>query len=63
MSDFIYESEKCTEVIDVDFPDDLLIKLTLMAHKRDITLNHLINEILYEELKHMEENSEIEENV
>lgn len=37
--------------IEVDFDDDTLKQLFLEAHKRDITLNKLIEEILQEEIR------------
>jgi predicted HicB family RNase H-like nuclease len=39
-----------TEEIEVDLPDDVLFQLMLAAHKRDITLNQLVNDILREQL-------------
>lgn len=38
------------ETIEVDLEDDLLWELFMLAHKRDITLNQLINDILKEYL-------------
>ena len=49
MSEYVYKPEECTEVIEFDCPNDILIKLALMAHDRDITLNQLLNEIIHEE--------------
>lgn len=34
--------------LDLDLPDDLLFDLMKLAHQRDITLNHLIEQILRE---------------
>ena len=39
-----------TESVEVNLPDDVLFDLMLMAHRRDITLNQLCNEILREQL-------------
>jgi hypothetical protein len=39
-----------TEEVEVNLPDDVLFDLMLMAHRRDITLNQLCNEILREQL-------------
>lgn len=42
-----------TEEVEVNLPDDVLFELMLMAHRRDITLNQLCNEILREQLEQM----------
>jgi len=39
------------ETIEIDLDDDLLMKLFLLAHERDITLNQLINDILRDYLE------------
>jgi hypothetical protein len=39
------------EEVEVTLPDDVLFKLMMMAHQRDITLNQLCNEILRHELQ------------
>jgi len=39
-----------TQEVEVNLPDDVLFELMLMAHRRDITLNQLCNEILREQL-------------
>jgi hypothetical protein len=42
--------------LDLDLPDDLLFDLMKLAHQRDITLNHLIEQILREAIaKHAAE--------
>lgn len=38
------------EVIQVDIPDDVLWRLMLAAHEHDITLNHMVERILREQL-------------
>ena len=38
------------EVIQVDIPDDVLWQLMLAAHEHDITLNHMVERILREQL-------------
>ena len=38
------------EEVEVNLPDDVLFELMMMAHRRDITLNQLCNEILREQL-------------
>jgi len=38
------------EVIQLDIPDDVLFQLMLAAHERDITLNHMVERILREEM-------------
>ena len=45
--EFVYEPEKCTEVIDVDLPHEVIIAISMEAHRRDITFNHMINEIVF----------------
>ena len=39
-----------TEEVEVSLPEDVLFELMMMAHRRDITLNQLCNEILREQL-------------
>jgi hypothetical protein len=39
-----------TQEVEVNLPKDVLFDLMLMAHKKDITLNQLCNEILREQL-------------
>ena len=39
-----------TEEVEVNLPEDVLFELMMMAHRRDITLNQLCNEILREQL-------------
>ena len=49
----IGETEKKSEEfqsVEIDIPDDDLIKLALAAHDRDITLNQLCNNILAKSL-------------
>jgi hypothetical protein len=42
--------------LDLDLPDELLFDLMKLAHQRDITLNHLIEQILREAIaKHQSE--------
>jgi predicted HicB family RNase H-like nuclease len=40
-----------TEEIQMDIEDDLLIKLMMMAHEQNITLNKLIENILREQIE------------
>lgn len=37
--------------IEIDLDDDLLIQLCMMAHKQDITLNQLVENILWETIR------------
>lgn len=39
------------ETIEIDLDDDLLWDLFMLAHKRDITLNQLITDILKEAIE------------
>lgn len=48
---FVYDPAKCKEEISLDLEDEILVRLAIQAHERDITLNHLFNEILYDALK------------
>lgn len=48
---FVYDKEKCTEEIQVDIPDSLFMTLAMMAHEQDITLNHLVNNIIVDALQ------------
>lgn len=48
---FVYDKEKCNEEIQVDIPDDMFTTLAMMAHEKDITLNHLINNIIVDALQ------------
>ena len=53
----IGETEKKSEEfqsVEIDIPDDDLIKLALAAHDRDITLNQLCNNILATSLKDLD---------
>lgn len=36
--------------VQIDIPDDVLFRLMLAAHERDITLNQLVEDILREQL-------------
>jgi hypothetical protein len=46
--------------LDLDLPDDLLFDLMKLAHQRDITLNHLIEQILREAIaKHAAEQQSV----
>ena len=38
--------------VDIDLPNDMILKLALIAHERNITLNELCIEILEEKLNH-----------
>jgi len=38
--------ERKYDDVPLDIPNDVILKLALMAHRRDITLNKLINELL-----------------
>ena len=49
--DWEYNTDDCTHIVNINIPDDILIKLTKEAHKRDITLNHLMNEILHDSIQ------------
>ena len=43
-----------TEEVELTLDNDELLRLCLIAHRRDITLNKLITQILYEELNKLE---------
>jgi len=43
------------EDIELNLNNDELLQLCLMAHKRDITLNALVTEILTEQIARLEE--------
>lgn len=38
------------EVLEIDFPDEVLLKLALAAHERDLTLNQFVSNILRDKL-------------
>jgi len=42
--------KKMTEV-EIDLPDDVLLKIMTMAHEQDITLNQFVNNVLRAELE------------
>ena len=44
------EMTPSTEEVEVNLAEDVLFELMMMAHRRDITLNQLCNEILREQL-------------
>ena len=46
------EPKECS--IEIELPDEDLIKLALAAHDRDITLNQLCNSVLKDSLKDLE---------
>lgn len=52
------ESTSAPEVnyvdVPINLPDDVLLELALMAHKRDITLNQLCREIVQTEMDRLE---------
>ena len=50
-SDGSIKIEFLTEVIAIDIPNDLLLKLSLEAHQRKQTLNSYINDIIEERLE------------
>jgi len=45
-NDAIVEEETKEEGLELEFPDDQLLMLCLMAHKKDMTLNDYLNEVL-----------------
>jgi hypothetical protein len=47
--------------VEIDIDDDVLFKLMLMAHKRDITLNKFIEQILREYLEKMNKKTSVPE--
>lgn len=59
MSEYVYKPEECTEDITLDLPNDLIVALALIAHERDITLNHLLNEIMHDRIEQMKEAGEL----
>lgn len=54
LSQYPYDREKCTEVVELELDNDVLIKLATMAHDREITLNHLMNAIIAQEIERVE---------
>jgi hypothetical protein len=48
---WIYNTNNCTEKIEIDISDQDVLQLTMIAHDRDITLNHLINEVLHDKIQ------------
>jgi len=46
-----YNSDNCTETISLDISDQDMLQLSVIAHNRDITLNHLINEVLHDKIQ------------
>ena len=47
-------SEKPEAVVTVELPDDVVLKLALQAHERDITLNKMCSIVLKSSLKDLE---------
>lgn len=41
--------------VEIELDNDLLLQLALMAHRKDITLNQLIIDILKKEVERLEE--------
>ena len=50
-NDWVYDTNNCTEKIELDLPDQDILQLAMIAHDRDITLNHLINEVLHDKIQ------------
>ena len=48
---WIYNPENCTEKIEIDIPAQVMLQYSMIAHDRDITLNHLINEVLHDTIQ------------
>ena len=48
------ESEESEAVVTVELPDDVILKLALQAHERDITLNKMCGIALKDSLKNLE---------
>ena len=48
---WVYNTNNCTEKIELDIPDQDMLQLTMIAHERDITLNHLINEVIHDKIQ------------
>ena len=48
---WVYDTNNCTENISLDISDQDMLQLTMIAHDRDITLNHLINEVLHDKIQ------------
>jgi len=48
---WVYKTKALTENISLDISDQDVLQLTMIAHGRDITLNHLINEILHDKIQ------------
>ena len=47
-------SEESEAVVTVELPDDVILKLALQAHERDITLNKMCSIVLKSSLKNLE---------
>ena len=47
-------SEESEAVVTVELPDDVILKLALQAHERDITLNKMCGIVLKSSLKDLE---------
>lgn len=60
MSEYVYEPEKCTEIIELDISDEEFLLIAKVAHRLDITFNHFINLALHQEMKRIEAMSEKE---
>lgn len=56
LSEYGYEPEKATEVIPLDIEDGVFLHMAKMAHERDITINHLMNAIIFFEIEDRDTN-------
>ena len=50
----IIENEKSEAEVTVELPDEVVLKLALQAHERDITLNKMCHIVLRDSLKDLE---------
>jgi len=54
INEIMGHSDQSRETVDIDIDDDVFFEMAIMAHKRDITINSMVEQILREELQKME---------
>ena len=54
LQEWEYDPKKCTETIELDLRRDDILKMALVAHEKDITLNHLLNNVIIAAIKDAE---------
>ena len=50
-NEWTYDSSACNRSIEVDISEQDMLQYSMIAHDRDITLNHLINEVLHDTIQ------------